>query len=60
MGKEGKFDLKLAETPCTDDNEDPELLVDNKLGKVSLLWSRELQINILFWKCGLPELSLPL
>lgn len=37
MGKEGKFDLKLAETPCTDDNEDPELLVDNKLGKVSLL-----------------------
>lgn len=33
MGKEGKFDLKLAEPPSADDNDDPESPLDNKLGK---------------------------
>lgn len=33
MGKEGKFDLKLAEPPTTEDGEDVESLDDNKHGK---------------------------
>ncbi|XP_054270101.1 E3 ubiquitin-protein ligase HERC2 isoform X2 [Macrosteles quadrilineatus] len=31
MGKEGKFDLKLAEPPSADNNDDSESVVENKL-----------------------------